>query len=75
MLFRSRNKAIEYLLRWQQTDDDDANADRWEARYKELMAGLLTGVPDHGTIEIHPVDDEAPAGSSQEQVFDMIRRS
>ena len=70
-----RNKAIEYLLRWQQTDDDDANADRWEARYKELMAGLLTGVPDHGTIEIHPVDDEAPAGSSQEQVFDMIRRS
>lgn len=70
-----RNKAIEYLLRWQQTENDDANADKWEKKYQDLVGTILTGKPPVSTVTINPVNNDAPAGDDRSYGQTVVRRS
>lgn len=67
-----RCKAIEWALRW---IGDHEDADRWEDRYDKLMGDLLTGRAPVGTVEVDPVNDDAPAGSSKGYGQHLFRRS
>lgn len=70
-----RKRAIEYLLRWKQTADDSAEADRWEERYMRAVENLTTGKPPVGTVRLDPATDTAPPGSSQEHGHAWINKS
>lgn len=70
-----RNKAIEYLLRWQQTEQDTENAGVWEEKYRSLMSSLLNGVPPNSTVSVAPRTNTSPRGSDAMQGHGFIRRS
>lgn len=70
-----RDKAVEYLLRWQQTENDAEAADKFEEKYQSRINDILNGVPPKDTVEIHPTDDDAQAGSTNMQSFSLMKRS
>lgn len=56
-----RNRAIEYMLRWCQTEADSAQADRYEQRYDRLIQNIIIGKPGSDVVEVDPATDQAGA--------------
>lgn len=53
-----RNRAIEYCLRWCNTDPDTANADLYMARYERLVQNFITGTPGNA-VKLDKATDQA----------------
>lgn len=60
-----RFKTIAYCLMWAGQPRDLEIAADLEKKYQRLLNNLVVGVPDHGTVNIDPSTDTAPAGSEQ----------
>lgn len=70
-----RERACFHAYRWFNTETDDDRADRHDQRYQKLMNDLLEGLPPEGSVDINPVTDTAPSGSSEAAGERFIRRS
>ena len=69
------DRALEYLRRWQQTDESTAHADLLRQDYERKMANLLTGQTPERTAEVKQATDTASRGGSKEYGAALLRRS